>query len=469
MKKGLIIFCLTVYIFASLFVLPARRAEAALPAVVAAGAAGSEIAVGAYVLAGLTIASFGAAVGYEHADAIKSYSLNVWKNANQVIKDSMKASIDAAVAAGSSIVHISSDVVGYIQDAVRSGIAYFKDSGQVQISSSPSLNVGSLSFGSTRYGVNALYGFEFLVYSPSQQKYFRTDWIYAEKSTSPDGVRIWDGYKTFHFVAGASLPALTRTYDIVKDARQVLDLISSFGVQALIVPVSYSTPAVPNVDDIPSYSIDGVYVPDEIRAYPVDSAGARVSDVPLSWNPQSRIWERTDVPGTTWTGSVEWDFPVPTINEDGKVVVGDTVAVGEGVGTKVGTGEEVGTGEGFLQDILTGVRTIADTLTTGLVGNPENINWDKLKMAGSAFTTSFPFSIPWDVGRALDAAFGSVEELEDAPTWEWKINLLGQQYPIRFKIDDYFLEWFGIIRSVMLIMFDIGLVYAVRKMLGGAS
>ena len=75
------------------------------------------------------------------------------------------------------------------------------------------------------------------------------------------------------------------------------------------------------------------------------------------------------------------------------------VVTGELVSVK--TAEGVETGEGIISEILTGVRTIVGILTTGLVGDTSKIKWDKLKMAGSAFTTAFPFSLPWDVVRWL--------------------------------------------------------------------
>jgi hypothetical protein len=488
-KKGIIIFCLTVYIFSS-FVIPVKRAEAAIPAAIAAGAAGVEIGVGAYVLGAIALGSIAAGVGLQYyGDEMKAHAQRVWENANQTIKDSMRASIAAAVQAGSNVVKLSQDVVDYLKDS------FSKIYHRMVVPASPSSQV-QIAYSSSQLALTAPAGHLFITYSLEWDGYVYSERVVYSKYGSSYGghyeVRAetvdWNltdiptgGSVTLKYFPYADWVSPTSIFSSVPTFDQAINFLNTrFDVLPVLVSAADAADFAndyANNKDLWDSQIDavtsgamssGVYVPfEDIKAYPIDNAGTRVSDQPLVWNDTTKVWERAE--GGTWTGKIEWDFPIPQVTEGGKVVVGDTVAVGEGVGTKVGTGEEVGTGEGLLQDILTGVRTIADTLTTGLVGNPENINWDKLKMAGSAFTTSFPFSIPWDVGRALDAAFGSVEELEDAPTWEWKINLLGQQYPIRFKIDDYFLEWFGIIRSVMLIMFDIGLVYAVRKMLGGAS
>lgn len=122
----------------------------------------------------------------------------------------------------------------------------------------------------------------------------------------------------------------------------------------------------------------------------------------------------------------------------------------------------------FVSTIVEKITAIAETITSGLVGNPNNINWDKLKLTGNAFTTKFPFSIPWDVGRALTAVFGSFVET-DAPSWEIKFTVLGKKYSWELGFPKLMVDWQPFYKGVLLIMFDIGLVYSVRKMLGGAS
>lgn len=100
-----------------------------------------------------------------------------------------------------------------------------------------------------------------------------------------------------------------------------------------------------------------------------------------------------------------------------------------------------------------------------LIGNFACFNWTKLKMSGAFFTNKFPFSIPWDIGRALSATFGGLTPTDEIPSYQLKIF----DWEHELTIPDYFAKWFKMIRVMLLVMFDIGLVWSVRKMLGGAS
>lgn len=92
-------------------------------------------------------------------------------------------------------------------------------------------------------------------------------------------------------------------------------------------------------------------------------------------------------------------------------------------------------------------------------------NWRSL---GSNVTTKFPFSIPWDVARAFQAIFGDMES--GTPSWEFTIgSSFNKPHTVTISIPDFFLEWQGFVKTFLLITFDIGLIYAIRKWLGGAS
>lgn len=119
------------------------------------------------------------------------------------------------------------------------------------------------------------------------------------------------------------------------------------------------------------------------------------------------------------------------------------IKTGEGVGEGIGEGEGVGGGD-----------TVGD----------KNIDWSKLKQIGNIFTTKFPFSLPWDIGRALEAVFGQFDE-HNIPSWT--VSIYNTTFTI--TIPEVFHSWFPITRNLILIAFDIGLIYSVRKLLGGAS
>lgn len=99
----------------------------------------------------------------------------------------------------------------------------------------------------------------------------------------------------------------------------------------------------------------------------------------------------------------------------------------------------------------------------------KKIDWDKLKTTFSGFTTKFPFSLPWDVSNAFDAVFPDVTDVEK-PEWEFKIKKPDGTYHFqKLTIAPELEKYFGFLRSAILILFNIGLIYAIRQWFGGAS
>jgi hypothetical protein len=103
------------------------------------------------------------------------------------------------------------------------------------------------------------------------------------------------------------------------------------------------------------------------------------------------------------------------------------------------------------------------------VGEPDTIQWAKLKAIPDAFTTKFPFSLPWDISKALTAVFGDFEETDTAPVWKFKLHVLGEEYSWDVTFPQMVQDWAPFIRWTFIIFFDVGLIYAVRKLLGGAQ
>ena len=91
------------------------------------------------------------------------------------------------------------------------------------------------------------------------------------------------------------------------------------------------------------------------------------------------------------------------------------------------------------------------------------IDWEPLKQLPYIFTTKFPFSLPWDF-------YNSFKQLEGGQ-WDGKIDINVQSVlaDFVFTID---LSMFDNIRNVMikieLLLFDVGLMLATRRLLGGA-
>ena len=99
---------------------------------------------------------------------------------------------------------------------------------------------------------------------------------------------------------------------------------------------------------------------------------------------------------------------------------------------------------------------------------PGQINWDKLKYSGEIFTTAFPFSLPFDIYNALNASFVDVSQA-DFTGWDLPINFNNKTYKFKVKIPDAILFYLPFWNSFVLIMFDVSLIYAIRKWFGGAS
>ena len=100
-------------------------------------------------------------------------------------------------------------------------------------------------------------------------------------------------------------------------------------------------------------------------------------------------------------------------------------------------------------------------------GDPKEINWAKLKAVPMILTKKFPFSLPWDAKRFMEGVFGEVPAAEE---FSLKIDkLMGVDFNLNVTMPEYFDGWFAFSRTATVILFDIGLIYALYRLLGGAS
>ena len=102
----------------------------------------------------------------------------------------------------------------------------------------------------------------------------------------------------------------------------------------------------------------------------------------------------------------------------------------------------------------------------GFAGPTKPIAWDKLKMNAQALTTKFPFSIPWDLMRQLKV----FDVGPETPVFEINIGdylKIGEYtIPMNFDVDlSMFDKVAAFIRWYNLILWDIGLVLLIRKLL----
>ncbi|HEX5519997.1 MAG TPA: hypothetical protein VFX18_06115 [Candidatus Nitrosocosmicus sp.] len=80
-----------------------------------------------------------------------------------------------------------------------------------------------------------------------------------------------------------------------------------------------------------------------------------------------------------------------------------------------------------------------------------------------ALEDSFPFSIPFDIKKAIDATFSGMSSEKPSFTFV----LMDEEFNI--TIPDYFDSWKPFTDSALLIIFDIGLLMIAYRFLGGGG
>lgn len=91
---------------------------------------------------------------------------------------------------------------------------------------------------------------------------------------------------------------------------------------------------------------------------------------------------------------------------------------------------------------------------------PKKIDFSPI---GDSFTTSFPFSIPWDIKRFVDNAFDGVGD--ERPSF--KLGFLGDD--VVLEIPDYFDSWVNLARMLMILLFDISVIFMFYRFMKGGS
>jgi hypothetical protein len=120
----------------------------------------------------------------------------------------------------------------------------------------------------------------------------------------------------------------------------------------------------------------------------------------------------------------------------------------------------------LLETIKDAIASISTAITTGLIGDL-NVDTSVIRDIGSTFTSKFPFSLPWDLVRAVDIFDGSSGSLGP-----WVVSFpdpFGNSIQFEISIPQGMAAYFKYIRWALLIAFDIGLIYATRRLLGGAQ
>lgn len=94
----------------------------------------------------------------------------------------------------------------------------------------------------------------------------------------------------------------------------------------------------------------------------------------------------------------------------------------------------------------------------------ERLKKPDFKSLGNAITTSFPFSIPWDIHRLINSAFGGMGS--EKPSFTLPDFMGGGEFALPAAFDAFVSP----LRTALLVLFDIGLVFLFyRFMVGGGG
>lgn len=93
------------------------------------------------------------------------------------------------------------------------------------------------------------------------------------------------------------------------------------------------------------------------------------------------------------------------------------------------------------------------------------INWEPMRSIPKGVTTAFPFSLPWDVKRAIDVFIVPGAP----PNFEVEMTVWGRKVKQKLPFADYAEVLAPLVRSGTVILFTVGLIFATRKFFGGAK
>lgn len=111
-----------------------------------------------------------------------------------------------------------------------------------------------------------------------------------------------------------------------------------------------------------------------------------------------------------------------------------------------------------------GEGTIVDTIKN-FFDLSKPIDWSPMKGIPQVATKAFPFSLPWDVGRAID----TLTVTGKRPEFELTIMVDGKEVKQTVPFGEWVDPIVPYIRSGIVFLFTFGLIFATRKLFGGAK
>lgn len=477
MKKALIIFMALILVIFTVNVKP-KPAHAIAPAIplAATGATGA-YALGALAIAGL--AGAGVAVGVDKSEEIQAAATRAWERSSDKVKSDFETAVKQANMVGAASLTLGESFYNYFEDifAPEVAINYSLPSFDIPFNG----NLGSLPF---------MKKYEKVLGSPVEEAfrdYFTSSSFYYFSRENavfqvnpirfkhdPSTVYNYVTYKkgsSSYFVSSTGKITYVSSYGI-KAGDSLLDLSKYEGSIMSIAGNPTVPKGVDTYADQVGKGVEKVLERSKKQGLKVPNGailGGLAVGGGILYNPLTEQWEN-DQTGEVYQGDlnlVDWKPAPLTVetNPDGTVVT-DTSDYPV-VSTPPYSIPTVGNPAIPAVDvpatnIVTG-NPVPSTPTVPPAPSPGKINFPKLKISLAGITKAFPFSIPWDIGRAFDAVFGSIGS--EKPVWELPIG----KEVFTIKMPDMIYNWLPFLHGFLLITFDLGLVYAIRKWFGGAS
>jgi len=453
MKKRILIFLLCfLLVFTVTVSVPQREADAFLMAFTPEAIA---VAAGLLTAAGITFAT---------SDSARAAAYNFLVNSSQSVRDVIVSATTGAVIVTSGLWQaLRSFIVPSETD-----IAYVDSTFSYTLSSGQSIQVYP-----TQQGVNL----DGLIIARANMAWndILNVLVYHENGTGYTGLcvrgtRTWQGstWRYSMIVDAKDKGSLLYSQTIDKGSSSRWDVYTSLSVvgDEILLKIDGQNFYVWT----PTYPVGIGYV-----SFTVTSSGTLSGEFDIAGH--------VTIPSTSYVyderywGNSAWslegkEVTVPTslgdvVGKSAEEVISNVapVAVPPDVATPVGevTGWLANIYQAF-SSALTSIRSIADTLTTGLIGDMNTVSLSPVATAVSGIQYKFPFSIPWDLKTAWQSLYASSSSPPEIHT---SLTLVGVPLDVDIVIPSTLTDFVVYVRWFLLFAFDLGLLWAFLAIMGG--
>lgn len=494
-RKILIIFSAMFLAAFSTLAYPMQQAQAA-PIVAGAVPAGITLGAGAYTVGALALAGVVGVAGYDtYSDEINAHAKGVWEGGTQTAMDSLNWSIDQSISAGNSVVEMGAGFVDWAGSTINNLAAETVNITNESITNGTFTTTHRYTVGTYGIGESVLTSDTAIFARGIGSTYSNQAFVQVFQSSGDVTFQLPGlSVKFTKAQHGLDTAAIQQEAGNLKSINSfnsfMLKIYTAAGAASTYNPVTHKSLELQYSNGISKTKEAWESMRDAGLVLPTDSAVplSSVDATPLNYNADTDTY--TGIDGGVYTGTPAWAFPQPRIRVANPDIPGSVPTTGVYVDTPVLTGNPT------YDDALTSNPDIPMTTTnvqTGItVGNPDfatstplepivavppavpsydspgttGLDFTPLMMTGSAMTNKFPFSIPFDFVKQL-----SILDVEpQAPVFDINIpeflKIGGFIIPFKMKLSfEMFDPIANIIRWGMIIIFDISLIFAIRKLL----